>query len=1315
MAKEEEPGLYQDFHTKRPAQSGIKKAAMEDYGNAPGWIWVQQFGGSGGDIGRAITSDAIGNIYVAGNFSGTISIGSDTLHSQGKADMLIMKLSQTGYPLWFQHVPASDMESVIPIAIHLDNDNNILVTGCFDQPGINMSGTQISRIGDQDIFIAKYSNSGSFLWANSHGESEKSMDNPVVRSDADNNYYLTCQGSLYYSVLLKYNAAGQLQTANQLSGCRIVDVEINGDRLYYIGDISNFCDFGNGVTLYPNSQPSLFLAKSDLFNNFTWAIGGEYDELTWGMSNGIDLAIRENGDIVLVGFARNNFIWDGDTMDIPNLGVMFLSVVSSEGQVNWTNTTDGDGKIWFASYSRILLDNQNNTYLFGRNFSGDSLFYQGKVIYPGEYVLKCDPDGNALWSKNLENYNIGSGSYKHSLQMYGSDKFILASWEEGNLAVFRFNSDVISENIFSTSGNSGSGSINGLETDSSANLYVYGDVYDHAELFGMEIEDGEGAFLSKLNSRGEVQWIEFINGGNGPSSNLGQPFLLNEEYNILYLVGRINDTLEIGPEKLYAENGDAFLASYSSDGTFGWVRQFAGLNSYSSISTDHSGNVILCGDAVKDVSIGDSSFHTYGLRYAFVAKFDINGAFKWAFPVTGSDIVYDVFTSTDKNDMIYLSGEALPGVINFNGTDIDIQGDSEGDVMFARLDPDGNLLWFKTFGKGGGRTSTFPNNIISDQDGYSYLYGWYYDTVYFDDWMLATEYKGSGTYIMSYFVAKINPSGDALWVKSIHERDWDFNYNEIDLDEAGNIYVMANFKDTLLFGDDFTLVNSGEKDIFIAKYYNNGDLAWVKSIESTAGTNQITGLAVYDSMSLYTGGYFSDRISFDQEVVETSGQNGFIALLSPGQLNCDDFSVEILTVSDITCNSGQDGSAHVVVTNGLDPINYLWDDDEMSDSSFVTNLQANRYYHVTASDAMGCVTQDSIKLSEPDPIEISKTFSDLVCPGETDGYIDLTISGGTEPYIFVWSNGSTTEDLSGLKPGKYYFDAVDSKSCAATDTIVLDSSIVYQGSELCLVTVNNQNKIIIVWEKEPDVGIVSYKIYREQSKDNYIYIHEQAFDDLSIYVDEASAPEEFAHYYKIKAVDACGNESKFSPYHKSIKLYTSVGINKEVTLNWEAYEGFDYAEYKIFRGHTLNDLYEIRTISSNSKSWTDPNPPTGLVYYRVEVVKEEPCFPTMFKAEEYGSTVSNFDEETIESVHSAQDQLITIYPNPFNNTATLEFPNPENQPYQLILTDLTGKVMRTMGQITGSQVDIDRGNLSPGTYIIELRGTKIYRTKLLIE
>jgi len=53
--------------------------------------------------------------------------------------------------------------------------------------------------------------------------------------------------------------------------------------------------------------------------------------------------------------------------------------------------------------------------------------------------------------------------------------------------------------------------------------------------------------------------------------------------------------------------------------------------------------------------------------------------------------------------------------------------------------------------------------------------------------------------------------------------------------------------------------------------------------------------------------------------------------------------------------------------------------------------------------------------------------------------------------------------------------------------------------------------------------------------------------------------------------------------------------------------------------------------------------------------------------------------------------------------------------YQLIITDVSGKVIFIQDNIIGSKIELDRGNLSEGIYFIELKGEYIYRGKILIE
>ena len=65
----------------------------------------------------------------------------------------------------------------------------------------------------------------------------------------------------------------------------------------------------------------------------------------------------------------------------------------------------------------------------------------------------------------------------------------------------------------------------------------------------------------------------------------------------------------------------------------------------------------------------------------------------------------------------------------------------------------------------------------------------------------------------------------------------------------------------------------------------------------------------------------------------------------------------------------------------------------------------------------------------------------VTAPGAADGSIDLSLEGGFPPFVFSWSNGSTTEDLEGLNSGPYVISITDSGGCVVRDSIFLSDPV----------------------------------------------------------------------------------------------------------------------------------------------------------------------------------------------------------------------------------------------------------------------------------
>ncbi|MCB0430702.1 MAG: PKD domain-containing protein [Flavobacteriales bacterium] len=151
------------------------------------------------------------------------------------------------------------------------------------------------------------------------------------------------------------------------------------------------------------------------------------------------------------------------------------------------------------------------------------------------------------------------------------------------------------------------------------------------------------------------------------------------------------------------------------------------------------------------------------------------------------------------------------------------------------------------------------------------------------------------------------------------------------------------------------------------------------------------------------------------------------------------------TATDVSCAGGTDGAVDLNVSGGTPTYTFKWNNNSTGED--LTGVPAG-VYTVTVTDNNNCTVIITDTVEEPTPLVLSTTGVDNLCYGDAGGSIDLTASGATPGYTYKWSNGKTTQDLSGLVAGVYAVTVTDKNGCTATaqQNITEPTALVLSGS-----------------------------------------------------------------------------------------------------------------------------------------------------------------------------------------------------------------------------------------------------------------------------
>jgi len=208
----------------------------------------------------------------------------------------------------------------------------------------------------------------------------------------------------------------------------------------------------------------------------------------------------------------------------------------------------------------------------------------------------------------------------------------------------------------------------------------------------------------------------------------------------------------------------------------------------------------------------------------------------------------------------------------------------------------------------------------------------------------------------------------------------------------------------------------------------NGDNNGAINVTATGGTPAYSyrwndGVTSEDRSNLTPGTY-------GVTVTDANGctDNVTVQINEPTALNINE------NITNVACDGDGSGSIVLTVTGGTSAYSYAWSNG--ATSRVINNLTAGNYT-VTVTDANECSLVETYTITEPNALLVSGVTTNVVCFGDNNGSINITISGGTAGYSVNWSNGSSSQDLSNIGAGTYTVTVTDANECQETASFTI--------------------------------------------------------------------------------------------------------------------------------------------------------------------------------------------------------------------------------------------------------------------------------------
>jgi hypothetical protein len=444
--------------------------------SAPGCVSTvaKSFGSSNYETALSVTTDAGGNIYTTGRFSGTVDFDptagvSNLTSTTANYDVYISKFDAYGNFIWVKQLAAQIGSSSAwnkADDMVIDNQGNLYLSGTFAQtvdfdPGAGVFN--LTSGPSAESFVLKLNTCGEFIWAKQHGGAGAGTTTDIAIDNANNLYIagpfantinigpfvLTGAGN-WEGYVARMNTAGTFLWAKRIGSSGVdyfTDVKTNSaGSVVLVGLFSSTVDFDPNVgvvNLTSAGSYDAFVLTLDPSGNFIWAkrTGNSGDDAAR------ELVINTTDDIITMGDYSGTVDFDPNAgvQNITSAGGKDVSILklNSVGNYMWAGSMGNAGD----NYGRAMsIDAANNVYISGDYASGTLDVDPTAGTFPlggtaGSYISKINSSNAFVWGKKIDGAYINAMCNNATNDLFTAGAFTGTSDFDINAGVINLSSN----------------------------------------------------------------------------------------------------------------------------------------------------------------------------------------------------------------------------------------------------------------------------------------------------------------------------------------------------------------------------------------------------------------------------------------------------------------------------------------------------------------------------------------------------------------------------------------------------------------------------------------------------------------------------------------------------------------------------------------------------------------------------------------------------------------------------------------------------------------------------------------------------------